>query len=108
MTATPTVTPTTETTADTAPGNARAKDVEIRVVGERKSFIAGFLLAFLFGPLGLLYSSVGLGLLMMLVGGGLALITLGLSIFITWPLCWVLSPIAIAMHNGGREKTMRA
>ncbi len=108
MTATPTLTTATEATADAASGNAQAKGVEVRVVGERKSFVAGFLLAFLFGPLGLLYSSVGLGLLMILVAGGLAILTLGLSIAITWPLCWVLSPIAIAMHNGGREKTIRA
>lgn len=91
------------TTTSHTPADATSSDtVEVRIVKESKSFIAGFLLAFLFGPIGLLYSSIGLGIVMILISIFLTFTTLGLAVALVWPLCWILSPIAIAVHNGSR------
>lgn len=91
-------------TATRTTDHAQSSTVEVHVTREPKSFVAGFLLAFLFGPLGLLYSSIGLGIGMTLLSIILSFMTLGLVIFVAWPVCWILSPIAIAIHNGNREK----
>lgn len=92
----------TTTTSHTPAGETSKDTVEVRIVSKPKGYIAGFLLAFLFGPIGLLYSGIGLGIAMILLSVVLAFTTFGLAVFVVWPLCWILSPIAIAAHNGSR------
>ena len=64
------------------------------IVGKQKSVGVAFLLAFLFGPLGLLYASVVGGIVMFFVTGLVAIVTLGLGLLITWPVCIIWAIIA--------------
>lgn len=50
------------------------------IVGKQKSVGVAFLLAFLFGPLGLLYASVVGGIVMIIVSGLVAIVTLGFGL----------------------------
>ena len=54
---------------------------------ERKSVGLALLLTILFGPLGMLYSTVIGALIMLVVTSVLAVLTLGLSFVVTWPVC---------------------
>ena len=60
------------------------------------------LLAILFGPLGMLYSTVLGGLIMFSVNLLIVLLTCGFGSFlilITWPICVVWAAIAVDSHN---------
>jgi hypothetical protein len=61
---------------------------------ERKSIGLALLLAIIFGPLGMLYSTVAGALIMLVITGVLAVLTLGLSLVITWPVCVLWSGLA--------------
>jgi hypothetical protein len=52
----------------------------------RKSIILAFFLAFLFGPFGMFYSTVGGGLLFLVLDALLVPLTFGLILLLTWPL----------------------
>lgn len=69
------------------------------IVGKQKSVGVAFLLAFLFGPLGLLYASVVGGIVMIIVSVLVAIVTLGLGLLITWPICIVWAIIAANSAN---------
>ncbi|GEM_PF-5993719 len=77
------------------------------VIGSQKSVFVAFLLAFLFGPLGMFYSSVAGGLIMLIVSGIIALLTAGLGLLLTWPLCIVWAMIAASGHNRRLASTAR-
>ncbi len=62
---------------------------QVLYVRQQKSAAVAFLLTFLFGPLGMLYSTVSGGIVMFVVSIVLAVLTLGLSLLITWPICIV-------------------
>lgn len=61
-----------------------------------KSVGVAFLLTFLFGPLGMLYSTVTGGLVMLVISVILSVLTLGFSLIITWPVCIVWGCVAAA------------
>ena len=65
----------------------------------KKSQAIGFILAFFFGPLGLLYASVAAGLILLLIAVVVGMLTLGIGAFICWPITWVVSFIMIDKHN---------
>lgn len=73
-----------------------------------KSVGVAFLLTFLFGPLGMLYSTVAGGLVMLLVTPVFALFTLGLSLFVTWPICIIWACVAASSHNDRLVRQVRA
>ena len=54
---------------------------------ERKSMGLAFLLTLLFGPLGMLYTTVAGALIMLVISGVLAFFTAGLSLIVTHPIC---------------------
>jgi hypothetical protein len=64
------------------------------IVKEGKSRTVAFLLAFFFGPLGMLYSTVVGGLVMLVVGAILMFFTFGLAIFVVWPACIIWAVLA--------------
>ena len=68
-----------------------------------KSQGLGFLLTFLFGPLGLLYSTVIGAIIMILVAIVLGLLTFGFGFFFAWPICWIVSIVVIKSHNARVE-----
>ena len=64
------------------------------VAKPEKSVLAAFFLTFLFGPLGLLYASVGGGIFMIIVAIILGAVTLGLGFLITWPVAMIWGVLA--------------
>src|SRR5258706_3162735 len=56
------------------------------MIVNQKSVGLALLLTFLFGPLGMFYSTVSGAVIMLIVSVVLAFITLGISAFITWPI----------------------
>jgi hypothetical protein len=68
-----------------------------------KSVGAAILLTFLFGPFGMLYSTVPGALIMMVVSLVLAVPTAGISVFITWPICVIWGAVAAQSYNEGRR-----
>jgi phage-related minor tail protein len=68
---------------------------QITVVAKpEKSVLAAFFLTLLFGPLGLLYASVGGGIFMIIVAIILGFVTLGLGVLITWPAAMIWGVLA--------------
>lgn len=69
------------------------------VVQQSKSVGVALLLTLLFGPLGMLYSTVSGALIMMVVSVVLGFFTLGFSLFLTWPASVVWGVMAASAHN---------
>ena len=69
------------------------------VVTPTKSVGIALLLSFLFGPLGMLYSTV-LGALVMFVANlGAVFLTAGLGLFLTWPIGMAWAAMAANQSN---------
>lgn len=66
----------------------------IVVVNEGKSVGLAFLLAFFFGPLGLLYASVAGGFIMIILSIFIGVVTLGMGLIVTWIICILWAVIA--------------
>jgi hypothetical protein len=71
----------------------------IVVITTRKSVGVGLLLAFFFGPLGLLYESVLGGIVMFVLSVIVGVLTLGFGALLTWPICMIWAAIAVNAHN---------
>ena len=84
----------TWTAATQAAGPSPASQVVY--VRERKSVLLALLLTFVFGPLGMLYSTVVGGLVMLVVTPVVAFFTLGLGLLLTWPLQMIWAGVAAA------------
>jgi hypothetical protein len=64
-----------------------------------KSVGVAFALAFFFGPLGMLYATVGGAVTMFFVSLVVALITVGFGLLITWPICIIWACMATNSYN---------
>jgi uncharacterized RDD family membrane protein YckC len=71
----------------------------IVVVNESKSVGIAILLTVLFGPLGMLYSTVPGALIMIAISIVLGFFTLGFSLLLTWPASIVWGAMAASAHN---------
>lgn len=69
------------------------------VVLPMKSSGLAIFLGVLFGPLGLLYSTVTGAIVMFIVNIGIGLITLGFGMILTWPICGVWAYMATKSYN---------
>lgn len=69
------------------------------IVKAEKSMGITLLLTFLFGPLGMLYSTVTGAIVMIIVNVIVAIITLGFGLFITWPVCIIWGAVATNKYN---------
>ena len=69
------------------------------IVKAEKSMGITILLTILFGPLGMLYSTVTGAIVMIIVNVVVAIITLGFGLFITWPVCFIWAAIATNKYN---------
>lgn len=69
------------------------------VVNQQKSVGVAILLAACFGPLGMLYSTVGGAFIMFFVTMFTMAVTLGLGIFVTWPVGILWAAMAASEHN---------
>lgn len=69
------------------------------VVTSTKSVAISIIFTFLFGPLGLLYSTVSGGIIMIVIGIILFVLTAGLGLISTWPICMIWGVIAVSNSN---------
>lgn len=69
------------------------------VVVPTKSVGLAVLLAVIFGPLGLLYSTVMGAIVMFVVNIVVALVTVGFGLILTWPICGVWAVVATNAYN---------
>ncbi|HEX6042043.1 hypothetical protein [Longimicrobium sp.] len=69
------------------------------IVNERKSVGLAALLAFFFGPLGMAYATVGGAIAMCFISLFLMVVTMGLGLFITWPISVLWAVHAAQEHN---------
>ncbi|KOO50501.1 hypothetical protein [Priestia koreensis] len=67
------------------------------IVSNTKSVGLSLILTFLFGSLGMLYSTILGAILMIVVEGILGFLTFGVALFITHPICMIWG--AVAAHN---------
>jgi len=77
-------------------GNEQPQTV---VTTATKSMGVAIILTVLFGPLGMLYSTILGGIIMLVIGVPLVLITFGLGIVITWPICIIWAAVATSSFN---------
>ena len=69
------------------------------LVVSTKSIGLSLILTFLFGPLGMLYSTIPGAIVMFLVSLPVGLFTLGFGLFLTWPVCMIWGAWAANEHN---------
>lgn len=69
------------------------------VVTATKSAGVAIILTVLFGPLGMLYSTIGGGIIMMVVSLLVAIPTAGFGLIITWPICIIWAAVAASSYN---------
>jgi hypothetical protein len=72
---------------------------QVAPVAPQKSAGVAFLLTFFFGPLGMFYSTVPGAIIMLVISFFAALLTFGLSIVITWPICIIWGVAAVSSQN---------
>ncbi|MBK6264127.1 hypothetical protein JKA74_03680 [Marivirga sp. S37H4] len=69
------------------------------VVVKQKSMGLTIILSFLFGPLGMLYSTIIGGVVMFVISVLVGIFTLGLGLIITWPIGVIWAALATNNHN---------
>jgi len=85
-------------TTENQTGTAQAP-VQVVITKAEKSMGLSIVLAAIFGPLGLFYSSIIGGFIMLVISFVGALITLGVSLIITWPLCILWAYLSTKRYN---------
>jgi hypothetical protein len=68
-------------------------------VGSQKSVAGAVLLALFFGPLGMIYATIPGALIMFVINIFVAVVTLGLGLLLTLPICAIWAGIAASNHN---------
>lgn len=70
-----------------------------KVVVASKSMAVAIILAILFGPLGMLYSTVKGGVIMLILFAIVGVLTVGIGLFVLWPICVIWAAVAANAHN---------
>ena len=92
--------PTTASPKPAVPAETvAAPSKQVVIVARTKSMGIAFVLTFLFGPLGMFYSTVVGGIVMLIISIPVVIITFGFGLFITQPVCIIWGMIAASMHN---------
>lgn len=69
------------------------------VVTPTKSMGISIILTILFGPLGMLYSTIWGGVIMFVISAIVGFLTLGLGLIIIWPTCVIWAAVATSSYN---------
>jgi hypothetical protein len=64
-----------------------------------KSMGVSIILTVLFGPLGMFYSTIAGGIIMTIISLFVFLITAGIGLFLTWPICVIWGAVATSSYN---------
>jgi hypothetical protein len=81
------------------PSPVAVQQTTVIQVAAQKSVVGAVLLAFFFGPLGMLYVTVPGALIMFVISFFVAFATLGLGLLITLPICAIWAGFAASSHN---------
>ncbi|MDX2048730.1 MAG: hypothetical protein SFU87_18225 [Chitinophagaceae bacterium] len=79
--------------------NQDSTQKQVVIVQSQKSLGLTIILTILFGPLGMLYSTITGGIVMIIASLLVAIITFGLGLIITWPICIIWAAIATNDYN---------
>ena len=84
--------------SDITPDTPNQTTANIIITKPKKSVIVAFFLTFFFGPLGLLYTSVGGGIFMIICAIILVPITGGLAAILIWPsaIIWAILKVLLS------------
>jgi len=69
------------------------------IVASTKSVGISLILTFLFGPLGMLYSTIWGAIIMLIISVIVGTITFGVGLFPIWPICMIWGAFAAASYN---------
>ena len=69
------------------------------VVTSTKNMGVSIILTVLFGPLGMLYSTILGGIIMGVISLIVAIFTLGFGLIVTWPICIIWAAVATSSYN---------
>ena len=73
------------------------------IVTPTKSIVISLILTFLFGPLGMLYSTIWGAIIMIVISIIMVTVTLGFGAFVVWSMIWPISMIwgalAVVFYN---------
>jgi len=69
------------------------------IVTSTKSVGISLILTFLFGAFGMLYSTIWGAIIMLIVSIIVATVTLGMGLFLVWPICMIWGALAAASYN---------
>lgn len=75
------------------------KDVKVMITYSPKSIGVALLLTFIFGPIGMLYSTVWGGIIMLLINLPLGILTFGFGLILTWPIQLIWAALAVRSYN---------
>ena len=73
--------------------------MSVQVVTSTKSVGISILLTVLFGPLGMLYSTIPGALVMIVLSAIVGLVTVGFGLLLTWPICVIWGAMAVNSFN---------
>jgi len=76
-----------------------SKPAQQIIVTSTKSIAISLILTFLFGALGMLYSTIWGAIIMIVVSIVVATVTLGMGLFLVWPICMIWGALAAASYN---------
>jgi hypothetical protein len=83
--------------------NTETTNTTVIVTKTEKSAIAAFFLTFLFGPLGLLYATIGGGIFMIIIAVILVPMTVGLAVLVVWPVSMIWGVVAALASKSGEK-----
>jgi hypothetical protein len=69
------------------------------VITSTKSMGVAIILTVLFGPLGMLYSTILGGVIMCVISLIVGIVTLGFGLLLTWPICIIWAAVATSSFN---------
>ena len=75
------------------------EEVKPVIVTSTKNMGIAILLTVLFGPLGMLYCTIWGAVIMFVVSLVIGVVTLGIGLIITWPICIIWTAIATNSYN---------
>lgn len=70
-----------------------------RLIIQSKSMAVAIILALLFGPLGMFYSTVPGALIMLVVSLVVGVVTFGVGLLVVLPICALWAGVAVSNHN---------
>jgi hypothetical protein len=86
--------------------NTETTNTTVIVAKAEKSAIAAFFLTFLFGPLGLLYATIGGGIFMIIIAVILVPMTVGLAVLVVWPVSIIWGVVAALASKSGEKLSL--